>query len=566
MKVSYRVEISHPEQHIASVFLHINELNQEKCEIFLPSWSPGSYLMREYSRHLRMIKVTNPQGVRLSISQETKGQWSIQSKNESILEIEYEIYLHELTVRTSHIDQSHAYLHGPSYLMGVKGAENLSLPIEFRFPPSWSKISTSLKSRAANRESFLYISENYDELLDCPVEIGCHETDGFIVNGKEHFLAFYGETYPHKQDLKNDFKKIVEAVSKEMKSMPYDHYLFITHFAPGLYGGLEHLNSTALQFDAKKLNVRKDYLQFLCLICHEYFHLWNVKRIRPIELGPFDYQNENYTTMLWLAEGLTSFVDEWFIYRAGLCSLEEYLEMQKSNFENYLNTPGRKFHSLEESSFNAWIKLYRPDENSRNSSISYYLKGGLVFFILHVYFSEKGLSLMSFIEALWERFKRDPKKGLIKNEIYEIIEKMAGPEVAEDFSWMVETTRDIPFEKACEKMGIEFKWQEASILWHGMNTENENGRVMVKTVVLDSPSYKAGVNAGDELIFMNQLRVSKDDVDQWPVRLLENESYQLTVARLGAKVELNIILEKAPKTLKELSIKNREKIEQILKM
>jgi predicted metalloprotease with PDZ domain len=131
---------------------------------------------------------------------------------------------------------------------------------------------------------------------------------------------------------------------------------------------------------------------------------------------------------------------------------------------------------------------------------------------------------------------------------------------------MVETTRDIPFEKACEKMGIEFKWQEASILWHGMNTENENGRVMVKTVVMDSPSYKAGVNAGDELIFMNQLRVSKDDVDQWPVRLLENESYQLTVARLGAKVELNIILEKAPKTLKELSIKNREKIEQILKM
>jgi predicted metalloprotease with PDZ domain len=154
----------------------------------------------------------------------------------------------------------------------------------------------------------------------------------------------------------------------------------------------------------------------------------------------------------------------------------------------------------------------------------------LVFFILHVYFSEKQLSLMSFIEALWERFKSDPTKGLIKNEIYDIVEKMAGPEVAEDFSWMVESTRDIPFEKTCEKIGLELKWQEASTLWHGINAENENGRLMVKSIVLDSPSYKAGVNAGDELIFLNQLRVSKEDVDQWPVRLLENESYQLIVA------------------------------------
>ena len=173
---------------------------------------------------------------------------------------------------------------------------------------------------------------------------------------------------------------------------------------------------------------------------------------------------------------------------------------------------------------------------------------------------------MSFIEALWERFKSDPTKGLIKNEIYDIVEKMAGLEVAEDFSWMVESTRDIPFEKACEKIGLELKWQEASTLWHGINAENENGRLMVKSIVLDSPSYKAGVNAGDELIFLNQLRVSKEDVDQWPVRLLENESYQLIVARLGAKVELNLRLEKAPKILKELSIKNREKIEQVLKM
>jgi predicted metalloprotease with PDZ domain len=509
---------------------------------------------------------TDVKGVRLGVEQKAKGLWKIETKNLSEIDVTYEIYAHELTVRTSHVDSSHAFLHGPSYLMGVFGAKVLNPEIEFRFPGLWSKLSTSLKEISPTRDRFVYTAADYDELIDCPVEIGCHETDGFIHEGREHHLAFYGDLYPHKQNLKEDIKKIVAWITGEMKDIPYEKYLFIHHFAPRLYGGLEHLNSTALHFDSRKFLVRKDYLQYLCLVSHEYFHLWNVKRIRPRELGPFDYLNEGYTSMLWLAEGLTSFMDEWFIYRAGLCSLEEYLDMQKTNFDAYLKTPGRKFHSLEESSFNAWVKLYRPDENSRNSSISYYLKGGIVFFVLHSMLVKKNRSMMEVVQELWKHYLGRPERGLSRDEVYAIIEKVGGAEVREAFSVMVETTQDLPFEKACMDLGLEFRWNESSESWLGLEYDFEGSRVFVKSVLLDSPGYKAGLNAGDELVFIDHHRIIREDVEKWGQWLLADRSYHFTASRLSRRVDLSVTPGKAPRVLKEIVYKDKEEVEGKLRL
>ncbi len=562
MKVQYLVQIENPHQNLVKVTLRFKrKAGQSKMRFFLPSWSPGSYLMREYARHIRWIKVEQDNGEALYFEQVTKGEWEV-DWNQSLLKAEsdglsvtYEIYCKELTVRTSHVDSTHAFLHGPSYLMGIKGETLKDPTIEFRFPPLWSKLTTGLKEVSEKREEFIYTAKNYDELVDAPVEIGCQETDGFRHGGKDHFLAYYGPTYPHDQNLKADIKKIVETVSAHFSGdLPYDNYTFLTHFAPKLFGGLEHLNSTALQFDGRKLNNRKDYLNYLSLVAHEYFHTWNVKRIRPVELGPFDYENEAYTSLLWLAEGLTSFMDDLLVYRSGLSSLEEYLEAVKNNFEVYFNTPGKKFHSLEMSSFNAWVKLYRPDENSKNSTISYYLKGGLVFSVLHVALLEKGKSINDFLEALWQHYLARPEKGINKSEIYDIVRNLAGENALSQFATMIETTEDIDFETAYKKMGIEFKWQESPTPWIGADFESIGDRAIVKAVTLDSPAYQAGLNAGDEILALNGVRTLKEDIDRLSNYMQINKHSDFLISRLGVIHKLEMAPTTGPRILKELSV------------
>ena len=573
MKAQYIVQIDRPEQHIVKVTLKFaRPEGRDQMEVFLPSWSPGSYLMREYSRHIRWFEASQSNGEILFYEQTAKGTWQIDWKNSTIktktkdVQISYEIYCKELTVRTSHVDASHAFLHGPSYLMGIVGEALENPTIEFRFPPLWSKLSTGLKDISEVRSTFLYSAENYDVLIDSPVEIGCHETDGFEYKGIPHHIANYGLLYPHKQKLKEDIKKVVEAVALHFKEeLPYDQYLFITHFVPKLYGGLEHLNSTALQFDGRKLGSRRDYLTYLSLVGHEYFHLWNVKRIRPEELGPFDYRNENYTSLLWLAEGMTSFMDDLFVYRAGISTLEEYLDIIKVNFDTYFNTPGRNYHSLEQSSYNAWIKLYRPDENSKNSSVSYYLKGGLVFTVLHQLLLEKGKSMNDLLMALWDDYKARPDKGINKEGVYALVKKLGGEDVLSKFSTMVETTEDIDFESSLKKMGCEFKWAEANAPWLGVEWEFAGDRAIVKTAALDGPAYRAGLNAGDEVTYLNGMRFMKDDAERIASLVMIDQPYEMLVSRLGKLERVEITPVKAPRFLKEIAVVDRALAEKSFK-
>jgi predicted metalloprotease with PDZ domain len=565
MKVHYLVEIDKPEHHHVKVTLKIENVTGGKIKVFLPSWSPGSYLMREYARHVRWFQASQGNGEILFHTQLAKGVWEIDwSKSDlktkqNSLQVSYDVYCKELTVRTSHIDSSHAFLHGPSYLMGVLD-QNLDNPtIEFRFPALWSKLSTALKDISQDRKVFLYTAPDYDQLIDTPVEIGCQETDGFEYQGKPHHIAYYGELYPHKNNIKQDVKKVVETVARQFgNELPYDQYLFLTHFVPKLYGGLEHLSSTALQFDGRKLVNRKDYITYLSLVAHEYFHLWNVKRIRPKELGPFDYLNEGYTNLLWLAEGLTSLMDDLFVYRANLCTLEEYLDIVKGNLETYLNTPGRMYHTLEQSSFNAWIKLYRPDENSKNSSVSYYLKGGLVFTALHALLVEKGSSIDEFIRLLWEDFKSRPQTGVVKDDLYRMVKQIAGDEVLNKFSTMVETTEDIDFESAYRRMGCELRFSESNTPWIGADFEYSGERVFVKNVVLDSPAHKAGLNSNDEIIFLNGLRFEKSDADKLSGFMMLDTPYEFIVSRLNKLARVEIVPSRAPRQLKEIAVIDRK--------
>jgi predicted metalloprotease with PDZ domain len=566
MKAQYLVQIDKPENHHVKVTLKLQRSGEiQKVQVFLPSWSPGSYLMREYARHIRWFEATQKNGEVLFYTQREKGVWEIDwTKSELKTEqdefqISYEIYCKELTVRTSHVDTSHAFLHGPSYLMGVVNEELSHPTIEFRFPPLWSKLSTALKDVSEKRSVFIYTALNYDELIDTPVEIGCQETDGFEFQGKPHHIVQYGDLYPHKNNIKEDIKTIVATVARHFNNdLPYEQYVFLTHFVPKAFGGLEHLNSTALQFDGRKLINRKDYQAYLSLVGHEYFHLWNVKRIRPKELGPFDYLNENYTSMLWLAEGLTSFMDDLFVYRAGLSTLEEYLEVVKTNFEAFFSTPGRAYHSLEQSSFNAWVKLYRMDENSKNSSVSYYLKGGLVFMVLHSLLLKKGKSINDLLKMLWLDYKSRPDVGVTRENVYQMVKELGGEEILVTFSTMVETTQDIDFDSALRSMGCDFRWVENNMPWLGVEWEFQGERAIVKTVLLDSPAYRAGLNASDEIIFLNGLRFLKEDAEKFSTLVLIDRPYEVIVSRMSKLTRLEVTPLKSPRQLKEIAVIDRD--------
>ena len=572
MKLRYKIIIDTPSTHQARVIIEgKKESNEITLDFFLPRWSPGSYLIREYSRHLSCLEASTSNGERLNLEQTDTSVFKISwdksqlKKDDDSFTLTYLVYCHELTVRTSHIDDSHAFLHLPTLLMGVLDQKIDHPTLELAFPPRWSHLTTGLKDISTKRETFIYESNNYDELIDSPIEIGCQETDGFQAFGVDHHLAFYGTQLPHKENIKEDTKKIVEHIAGFMGGVPYEKYSFITHFSPGLYGGLEHANSTALQFCPTQITNRKGYVNYLTLVAHEYFHTWNVKRIRPLELGPFNYLKEATTNLLWLAEGLTSLMDELFVYRMGLISIEEYLDMQKENLNRYYSIPGKKFHSLDNSSYNAWIKLYRPDENSNNSSISYYLKGGIVFFALNILLSEKNLSINDFLNLLWADFKQNPERGVDADFVYQLIEQLAGSDIREKFEVMTSTTEDIDLEALFVKAGLSFEWDKAETPWLGFEPEFSGDRVVIKSVVLDGPAYKAGLNAGDEILAINGLRTLKDRFIDHPKFLRVNENYVFTVSRLSFVQNISLCVGTIPAKLKRILVIDKALADKVLK-
>ena len=566
--INYHLHIDNPHQHKAIVKIKANLNDSGQVEVYLPSWSPGSYLMREYGRLVRQIKALDSNGGYLAIEQTDKGTWHVHGGEEnanSSIEIKYEIYCHELTVRNSYIDRDMAFIHGPAVFMAIAGRENSPVELKVTFPEAWSKISTGLKDISSKREEFLYSAENYDVFIDAPLQIGCHETDGFVSNGKEHELAFVGQALPHQHQVKKDMKIIVDHISEYMDSMPYDRYVFITHLFPGKFGGLEHLNSTALQFCSTSFPNRKDYVNWLSLVSHEYFHTWNVKRIRPKSLGPFNYRKEADASMLWLAEGLTSFMDELFVYQCGVVSLEEYLELQVKNFNRYYDTLGRKFHSLHESAFNAWNVLYKPHENGINSTISYYLKGGISFFLLNVLLVKSGSSTKEFIHGLWERYLANPEEGMEAEEVYQLIEKISSAQVREKFEEYIETTVELPIRELLKEMGLDLEYTTPTDIDLGVKTKVNGGRVFVTHTLIDSPAYNYGLNPEDEILAVDGKRVDSANFDQLKSSLKESNSYEFLISRLGEIKKINIIPRKALPKISSIKVLDQALVDKFLK-
>mgnify|MGYP006234023825 CR=1 FL=1 len=383
-EVNYKLKMERPQNHYFQVEMTVNDVEKEEVIVKLPVWSPGSYLVREFSKNLDLVTAVDDKGKALEVKKISKNAWKVSKSKGADFTVKYEVYAFELTVRTSFLDLTHGFVSGPSVFMYVDGLKEKSGNLEIYPYEGFSKITTALPKAGesvASDGSTTYTYADYDQLVDCPIEIGNQVEFDFDAAGVKHHVGIYGAGNFSIKDLKRDMAKIIEAATDVFGQNPNKDYTFIIHNVTNGQGGLEHVNSTTLSVNRFTYS-GNEYRNFLSLFAHEYFHLWNVKRIRPVELGPFDYDNENYTSLLWVMEGFTSYYDELLLLRAGYYSKEEYLRKLFGTLNYVEGSPGARVQPVAHASFDAWIKAYRPNENSRNTTISYYSKGSVIAAIL----------------------------------------------------------------------------------------------------------------------------------------------------------------------------------------
>lgn len=553
--LTYQVAMSEPTSHLFEVTLEVRGWQSQVLDLKMPVWTPGSYLVREYSR-----LVQDFQAIGLKSKKISKNHWQIATDNKSEITVKYRVFANDLTVRTNHLDDTHGYFNGAALFFFIPGFEKQPLTLQIVPPrPDW-RVATALPP-VAGRENTFQVAD-FDTLVDSPVEVGIHDLHEFEVEGKPHRFAIWGKgNNANVPKLLNDTKSIIEVESALFGGLPYEDYLFLLHLSSGGYGGLEHKNSCTLIYARFGLRDREKYNRFLQLVAHEFFHLWNIKRIRPKALESFDYDAENYTTALWFAEGTTSYYDMIVPLRARIYDSKTFLDLVSKEISRYLATPGRQVQPLSESSFDAWIKLYRRDNNSDNNQISYYLKGELVSLLLDLLIrarSENRRSLDDVLRAMWRKFGQD-EIGYTDAELKTAIESVAGTDLSDFYAFYIDGLEELPFNEYLEPFGLYLRsvTNGDAVPYWGARVQSEGGKEIIKFVEMGSPARMAGIWADDELLALDGLRVT---AEQLPERLKDYRSgdiIQVTVFHLDELRSVPVTLaEPRPARYEIVSIEN----------
>ncbi|HEV7842323.1 MAG TPA: hypothetical protein VGO69_01430, partial [Pyrinomonadaceae bacterium] len=453
-EITYTVSMPKPYTHMLDVEMRLRGAIAARTDLIMPVWTPGSYLIREFERNVQDFDAKDAGGRTLRWAKSNKNTWRVETAGAREIVITYSVYANEFSVRTNEVTDQHAFWNNAALLMYPDG--QLKAPSQLRVVPfgNW-KVATGLPAAAGGRAN-TFRAEDFDILYDSPVEVGNFKTISFEVKNIQHRIVIDGEGNYEPERMRRDVQKIVESAVSIMGEIPYRDYTFFLHLRSTGGGGLEHLNSTALIYPRFRFRPEANYKSFLSLVAHEFFHLWNVKRIRPDALGPFDYTQENYTKLLWVAEGITSYYENIILVRAGLLSGEDYLSDLANGIRDLQNTPGRFEQSLEDSSFDAWIKYYRPDENSVNSQVSYYDKGAIVGALLDLEIqrvSHGTRSLDAVLRYLYEEFY---KKGrnYTPEDFQQAAERVAGASLESFFARYVRGREEIDFNTILNNAGL----------------------------------------------------------------------------------------------------------------
>lgn len=512
--IHYQVAMPQPESHLFEVELRVENWQNAVLDLKMPVWTPGSYLVREYSKHLQNFSSTSSDGESLNWQKLSKNHWQLQTAGRSEITVRYRIFANELTVRTNHLDSTHGYFNGAALFFFIPGLEQQPIRVKIVPPrPDW-RVTTPLPQ--VSEEANTFYATDFDTLVDSPFEIGIHQLYDFEILGKPHQLAIWGEGNADAQRIIPDIQKIVQIEAQMFEGLPYDRYVFLLHLASQGAGGLEHKNCCTLNYSRLGFRAKDKYNQFMELVAHEFFHLWNVKRIRPKALEVFDYENENYTPSLWFSEGTTSYYDLLIPLRAGIYDTKTFLANLGKELTRFLTTPGRLVQPVSESSFDAWIKLYRPDANSGNSQISYYVKGELISLLLDLLIRarhENKRSLDDVMRQMWQQFGKQ-EIGFTPEQLQQIIESVAGDDLSDFFKRYVDGTEELPFDEYLEPFGLRLEPEIEEDLppYLGITAKSQNGREIIQFVEYSSPAQLAGIDANDELLAINGIRVSAEQL------------------------------------------------------
>jgi predicted metalloprotease with PDZ domain len=505
--VHYRVEAADTHAHLFRVTLTVAQ-PQALQRLSLPVWIPGSYLVREFSKNLQRVKASQDGHVVVA-HQLDKCTWQVACSPAQALVVTYEAYANDASVRTAWLDASRGFFNGTSLCLRVEGLEDVPHELEVGASDAtagWS-VATGLAPRKVDRKGFgTYLAAGYDELADCPVEMGAFWSGTFKSGGVEHRFVVAGAAPTFDGDrLLADTKKICDTVIRfwhPTGKPPMGSYVFMLNVVDDGYGGLEHRNSTALICGRRDLprvgesRQAEGYTTLLGLISHEYFHTWNVKRMRPAEFAHYDYTAENYTQLLWFFEGFTSYYDDLLLRRAGLIDDTTYARLLNKTINQVMQTPGRELQSVAQSSFDAWVKYYRQDENTPNATVSYYTKGSLVALCFDLTLRAEGhTTLDDVMRGLWARCKGGP---LTQADFAAVLAELGGRSFARELAAWVHSTRELPLAELLPLFGVEVHEDPSQLAQRLGLRVAESGGIQVKAVLRGGAAEKAGFSAGDE--------------------------------------------------------------------
>jgi len=549
--LNYTLSFPQPHTHYIEVEATIPTGGAGEVVMAMAVWTPGSYLVREYAKGVEAVAATGPDGTALAVDKTRKNRWSVATNGAATVTLRYRVYARTMATQGNWVSAEFAMLNGaPTFLVPVERNDTV-FEIRVNPHPSWARVISPLEGTGAPNT---FRAASYDELVDSPLYCGNAAVYEFETGGATHLLVNEGEAgFWDGPKAAKDTEAIVAATQKLWGCVPYERYVFFNMITDAR-GGLEHRSSCLLMTGRFKMRKRKEYVDWLSLVSHEFFHTWNVKRLRPVALGPFDYENEVYTRDLWIAEGCTNYYEDILLSRSGLITREEHLDRLGELIETLQTTPGRLVQSTSEASYSAWISLYRRDENTPNVAISYYVKGTVIAFLLDATIraaTNGAKSLDDVMLAAWAKYSGE--RGFETEEFRVLASEVAGRDLSPFFALAVDSTEELDYGGALGWYGLRFKAKNGDAKkddepkgWLGAVTSDKGGRLVVDEVRRATPAYDAGLNAEDEIVAIDDIRVTPA---AWEERLScyrPGSKASFLIARRGEIKRLDLVFGEKP--------------------
>ncbi|MCU4417557.1 M61 family metallopeptidase [Acinetobacter bereziniae] len=564
----YQIEFDDYRQHLIHVTLRF--LANPTQVLSLPTWIPGSYLIREFSKHIESVKAYDEAGRQLKINKFEKNKWRLYNTDHELITVEYDVYAYDLSVRGAYVDQSRLYVNPACVCLGLQDQQDSAIEVEVFLPEELKhfQLATGLVSKSLVKGRFTLKADHYAQLIDAPFELAEQTRFSFEANGIPHEFVVSGQHAMNAERMKQDLEKICSTEISMFGSAPFEDYTFMTMATGNSYGGLEHPNSTSLitpRSDLPKLNEPEepsaDYQRFLGLCSHEYFHSWLVKFIRPENFANYDLNQEGYTSLLWIFEGFTSYYDDLILYRSGVISQASYLSLLKGQIDRYLQNPGRFIQSVSESSFDAWIKFYRQDENSNNAGTSYYNKGCLVALSLDLGLRLRGSSL----DALMRRLYENTQKGIQVNErtIVELCNELTGSNWIEQINHLINTTDELPLDQLFPEFGLSYRLKNEKALPFGLKLVDKPEGVLIQQARREGTGAIAGLSANDVIVAIDGLKASEKLLSQYSK---QQDRFTVYAFRRDEFMQFELQGGEIDLTTVELTVLDQDKAEKWLKV